>query len=245
VIEDHERIEELLASHALLALDGEDAAEAERLLAEHVPSCATCRRTVADHQVVAGDLGLAADPAPPPDLVLARIHRDLRNAETRRRSPLGSLVAIAAGVLALVAMGALSVSMMDRASDAEDGRTLALELVSLMRSPGVDPVSVDPQGTAPTSSSFVGVPAPDVRSFYLAADVCPEPRPGHAYQLWLGRDGSFSPAGDMFVPSGGTVLIKLTVDVSRYDEVWITEEETGAPPSSPSADGRSWRAALS
>jgi hypothetical protein len=48
----------------------------------------------------------------------------------------------------------------------------------------------------------------------------------------------------MFVPSDGSVLIKLTVDVARFDEVWITEEEEGAPPSSPSVDGRSWRAAL-
>lgn len=244
MIEDHERIEELLAGHALLALDGEDAAAADRLLAEHVPSCPACLRTVADLRIVAGDLGLAADPASPPDLVLARIHRGLRDRAMRRRSSLGSIAVVAAGVLALVAMGALSVTMMGRANDAEDERTLALELVSLMRSPGVDPVSVDPQGGTPTSSSFVGVPAPDVRSFYLAADVCPEPRPGHAYQLWLGRDGSFTRAGDMFVPSGGSVLIKLTVDVTRYDEVWITEEAVGTPPSSPSADGRSWRAAL-
>jgi hypothetical protein len=193
---------------------------------------------------VAGDLGLDADPAPPPDLVLARVRRGLGEPSTGPRSHLGSLAVVAAGVVALVAMGALSVSMMDRANDARDERTLALELVSLMRSPGVDPVSVDPQGETPRSASFVGVPAPDVRSFYLAANLCPDPRAGHAYQLWLGRDGSFEPAGEMFVPSDGSVLIKLTVDVARFDEVWITEEEEGAPPSSPSVDGRSWRAAL-
>jgi hypothetical protein len=94
------------------------------------------------------------------------------------------------------------------------------------------------------SSGFLGVAAPDVRKLYLVADVCPDPAPGHAYQLWLGDDGAFQPVGQMFVPEGGSVLIELTVDVGRYDEVWITEEDAGTPPTSPSTDGRSWRAEL-
>jgi hypothetical protein len=40
------------------------------------------------------------------------------------------------------------------------------------------------------------------------------------------------------------VLIRLTVDVARFDEVWITEEPASTPPTSPSPDGRSWRASL-
>jgi hypothetical protein len=48
----------------------------------------------------------------------------------------------------------------------------------------------------------------------------------------------------MFAPSGGTVLIRLTVDASHYDEVWITEELAGSPPPVPSTTGRSWRADL-
>ena len=72
----------------------------------------------------------------------------------------------------------------------------------------------------------------------------PDPAPGHAYQLWLGASGAFRPVGHMFVPRNGAVLIELTVDVSRYDEVWITEETAGVPPTSPSTAGRSWRAEL-
>jgi len=45
VTEDHERIDELLAGYVLLSLSGEDAAEADRILVDHVPSCATCRAT--------------------------------------------------------------------------------------------------------------------------------------------------------------------------------------------------------
>ena len=240
---DHERIEELLAGYSLLSLSGEDATVADRLLADHVPSCLACRQTVADFQAIAGDLALSADPVSAPELLLARIHRGIEDVPlVRRRRRRASWFAVAASVAALVAMGGLSFVMAGRASDAEDARSLAIELLSLMRSPGVAPVSLDPEGDAPTSSGFVGVSAPDVRRFYLVADFCPEPRPGHAYQLWLGSGGTFTPIGDMFAPSGGTVLIGLTVDVARYDEVWITEEVAGLPPAVPSTDGRSWRA---
>lgn len=241
---DHERIEELLAGYSLLSLSGEDAVETDRLLAEHVPSCLTCRQTAADFQALAGDLALAADPVAPSELLLARIHRGIEDVPLgRRRSRRGSWLAVAASVVALVAMGGLSFAMASRASRAEDARSLAIELLSLMHSPGVDPVSVDPSDDS-TSSSFVGVPAPNVRRFYLVAESCPEPKAGYAYQLWLGSGGTFTPVGPMFAPRGGTVLIGLTVDVERYDEVWITEELAGSSPTTPSTEGRSWRADL-
>jgi hypothetical protein len=246
VSQDHERIEELLAGYALLSLSGEDALEADRILAEHVPACLTCRQTVAEFQALAADLALAADPTAPPDLVLARIHRGIDEVPLGRpRARRGSWFAVAASVVALVAMGGLSFVLAGRASQAEDARSLAIELLSLMRSPGVDPVSLDPEGDTPPASSFVGVPAPDIRRFYLVADDCPEPIAGHAYQLWLGSGGTFTPVDGTFAPSsGGVVLIRLTVDVSRYDEILITEEPLGSTPTTPSTTGRSWRAEL-
>jgi hypothetical protein len=239
---DHERIDELLAGHALHTLSEQDAAEADLLLADHVPTCPTCLRTVADLQRVTGELALAADPVTPPDLVLGRIHRGIGQIPGVPMGRGSFVAALAVGVVALVTMGGLSFVMADRASEAQDDRSLALELLSVMSSPGVSPVNVGQEGSA--SASFVGVPAPDIRRFYLVADVCPEPKPGHAYQLWLGDDGEFEAIGEMFVPSGGSVLIRLTVDVARFDEVWITEELASTPPTSPSPSGRSWRASL-
>jgi anti-sigma-K factor RskA len=240
---DHERIEELLAGHALHTLSEHDAAQADLLLADHVPTCPICLRTDSEFRAVTGELALAADPVAPPDLVLGRIHRGIGEIPG---VPLGraSFVAVAVSVVALVAMGGLSFVMADRASEAQDDRSLALELLSVMSSPGVSPVSVNQEGSASSATDFVGVAAPDIRRFYLVADVCPEPKPGHAYQLWLGNQGVFEPVGEMFVPSGGSVLIRLTVDVARFDEVWITEEVASAPPASPSRTGRSWRASL-
>ena len=87
VTEDHERIEELLAGYALLSLEGEDAAEADRLLSEHVPGCARCRRTLADFQTLSGDLALAAPPADPPETLLPRIHRAMDEVPLEGRHP--------------------------------------------------------------------------------------------------------------------------------------------------------------
>jgi len=55
VTEDHERIDELLAGYVLLSLSGEDAAEADRILVDHVPSCPTCRANLSEFQAVAGE----------------------------------------------------------------------------------------------------------------------------------------------------------------------------------------------
>src|SRR6266540_3855990 len=108
--EDHDRIEELLAGYVLLGLSGEDAVEADRLLSEHVPSCPRCRDQVAGFQAVAGDLALAVSPVPPPDLLLPRIRRGVAETPVRRRNR-ASVVAVAAGVAAIVGLAGLSVQL--------------------------------------------------------------------------------------------------------------------------------------
>jgi hypothetical protein len=243
---DHERIDELLAGYVLRSLSGKDAAEADELLAEHVPSCLACRQTLAGLQSVAGDLALDADPVAPSEPALARIHRAMEqvplSAGAARR---GAFVAFAASAVALVALGGLTFTMAGRASQAEDRADLAIELASVMASPGVSPVNVDPQGETPSASRFVQVSAADIRRVYLVAELCPDPAPGHAYQLWLGSDGRFEPVGPMFRPDDGVVLLELEVDVSVHDEVWITEEVAGTRPVQPRIEGgRSWRGTL-
>lgn len=244
-MEDHERIEELLAGYALLSLTGEDAIEADHLVRTHVPGCPSCRQTLPTFQALSGDLALAADPSAPPELLLPRIRRVMRDdpssaRATRRRN----LLAVASGVVAIVVMGGLAVSLGSRASEAEADRGTALAILSAMRSPGAS-IDLEPQGGTPVGTSFVEVSAPNVRRIYLASQDCPEPAPDHAYQLWLGSEGTFVPVGEMFVPKDGVVLLELTVDVSRYEEVWITEELVGTPPSRPRTDGGySWRASL-
>jgi hypothetical protein len=247
VNEDHERIEELLAGYALLSLEGEDAAEADRLLAEHVPGCARCRRTHADFQALSGDLALATSPADPPETMLPRIHRAMDEVPLQGRRPRrGALVAVAASAVALVAMGGLSLVLGNRLNEAQTRAGTALEILSAMQSSGSQPVNVAPQGQTPPESGLVEVSVPEIRTLYIASTDCPEPGPGHAYQLWLGSDGEWVRVGRMFWPEDGVVLLELQdVDVSRYDAIWISEEVAGVPPSRPNTQWRSWAGQLS
>jgi len=246
VTEDHERIEELLAGYALLSLEGEDAAEADRLLSEHVPGGARCRRTLADFQTLSGDLALAAPPADPPETLLPRIHRAMDEVPLEGRRPRrGALIAVAASAVALVAMGGLSLVLGSRLNDAQTRAGTALEIISAMRASGSQPIDVAPMGTTPPQSGMLEVSAPEMRTIYVAADDCPEPAPGHAYQLWLHSDGQWVPVGEMFWPEDGVVLLELRdVDVSRYDAIWVSEEVDGSPPTTPSTQWHSWAGQL-
>ena len=245
--EDHERIEELLAGYALLSLDGEDAGEADRLLSEHVPGCARCRRTLADFQALSGDLALVAPPADPPETMLPRIHRAMDEVPLEGRRPRrGVLIAVAASAVALVAMGGLSLVLGSRLNDAQTRAGTALEILSAMQSSGSPPVNVAPQGQTPPESGLVEVSAPEIRTIYVASADFPEPAPGHGYQLWLGSNGRWVPVRGMFWPEDGVVLLELQgVDVSRYDAIWITEEVAGTPPTEPHTEWQSWSAPLS
>jgi hypothetical protein len=177
-VKDHGRIEELLAGYALLALEGDDADEADQLLSEHVPSCPTCREMLAGFRAVTGELALATPPVPPPDLTLARIRRELGHEPVRRRRRAG-MVALAASVAALVGMAGLSVSLGSRATRAEEQRGTALALLNAMQQPGTDPVALEG-----STDGMVEISGPDLERMYLYGRDIPDPDPGNAYQLW-------------------------------------------------------------
>jgi len=243
VREDHERNLELLAGYALLALEGPDAEEADRLLSEHVPWCATCRATLADFRVLTGELALAVPPIEPPDLVLARVRRGIRDVPVRRRRGAG-VAALAASVAALVGMAGFSLSLGSRATRAEQDRGTALEVLNAMQEPGANPVALEATaGTTP--GGLVEISSPGLEHIYLYGDEVPMPAPGNRYQLWLGSGGTFTPFGEPLAPVGGVVLLRLTVDPSRYDEILITEEALGTTPGVPTLEGgHTWRASI-
>ncbi len=241
--DDHEAYLELLAGYAMLGLEGDDAEEADRLLSEHVPVCFTCRAALADFRSLSGDLALAAPAVPPPDLVLARIRRGIRDVPVRRRRGAG-VAALAVSVAALVGMAGFSVSLGGRATRAEAQRGTALEVLSAMRQPGASTVALEGT-TGPAPGALVEVAGPDLEHVYLYGDDVPPPTAGTAYQIWVGAQGTYTPVGDPVVPEGGLVLLEITVDAARYDELLVTEEPLGAAPTVPSLGGEHvWRAAL-
>jgi hypothetical protein len=240
--QDHDRIEELLAGYVLLGLTGEDAVEADRLLSEHVPTCPGCRDAMAGFQAVAGELAMAATPARPPDLLLPRIRRGVAETPVRRRRS-ASLVAVAAGVAALVGLAGLSVQLGGRVSKFEAQRGKLLEAIQALQEPGTSPVSLQSQGQ--TATGLVEVSGPGLQRMYVIGRDVPMPAQGRVYQLWLGSNGTFLRVeGGAFVPEDGVVLLELTIDTGRYDEILITEERMGDSPAGPSQQGHVWHAFL-
>jgi hypothetical protein len=227
--EGHDHIEELMAGYALRSLSGEDAAEADRLLSEHVPGCARCRATLLAFTDAVADLALAADPIEPPESLLPRLHREL---EPRTVRPVAARwTGVAAGVVVVVIAGGLAVSQGMRAGDLERRADLFGQALSFSQRPGAESaplVGSAASGPAPVSE----VTAPDVDHFYLVGKDVPPAPPGATYGIWLAGDADTVFAGT-FVPAPGLSVVKVPFDRSRFDRVLITLEGEGTVPTEP------------
>ena len=221
---DHETIEALLAGYVLGGLTGDDAAAADRILTDHVPSCSACRETLTAFRDVTADLALSVEPLSPPETLLPRLHRELEPRAVRRR-PM-QVLAVTAGVVAVVGLAGLTITQGMRASDAnataEDLRAAA-EMA--LRS-DADLVPVGPVHE---------ISAPGVGEFYVIGSSCPEPPEDSVYRLWVVADGQATFVTD-FLPDDGNVILSVPFDPSRYDDVWISIEPAGSEPSVPSDD---------
>jgi hypothetical protein len=240
--EDHERIEELLAGHALQALSGEDGIEADRLLAEHVPSCPLCRETLAGFRGVTDRLALGVAPVTPPDLVFARLRRSLRQQPPVRRR--GAFVAAAAGVAALVGMAALSMSLGTRATLAETHVDAMAELVDAISQPGAAPVSL--QSRTVDATSMVEVSGPTLERMIVVGRGVPQPAQNSVYVIWArSPSGQLRRLGNLMPDETGFVYRTFEIDTSTVRQILITEERLGAPPVVPRWDSpHMWQASL-
>lgn len=220
---DHDQIHELLAGYALRALSGEDAAEAERLLDHHVPDCEDCRATLTAFDGVTADLALATEPVPPPDLLLARLHRDMEPRRAQRLWQPSRIVAVAASVVLIVGVTGLALTRGGGVGSAELTATNIAEAIAAAESPDAQTREV---------GATTEVTAPD--GFYLYGEDVPVPAAGQVYRLWLWADGEPFYVGE-FVPDGfGTVAIQVLVE-GEFDDVVVTVEDAASEPSSPGA----------
>lgn len=218
---DHERIDELLAGYALEALSGPDALEADLLLADHVPDCADCRTTLFAFHAAAADLALAVTPAPPPDTLLPRLHRDLEPRERRSRSLTG--LAVAASVVAVI--GLAGTFLQGARVDERQARVNALSnIVRFAEQNNADMVPVGPA----TQVSATGV-----AEFYLYGDDVPTPPTGTAYGVWVESGGRPSYLGSFLPRTDGWVYLHIRTGGIAYDRLFVTIESIGASPSAP------------
>ena len=224
----HEAIEELLAGYVLRSLSGEDAAQADHLLSDHVPFCPVCRDSLAVFQGVTADLALAAQPLDPPETLLPRLHRDL-GAKGARRRPV-AVFAVAASVVAVVGLAGLTVSQGVRASDTQSRMNDIGQAFDFARRPGASMVPVD--SSSASTDPITEISAPGVQEFFLVGRDLPSPPPGTVYRVWLisGTDPTF--AGE-FLPEPDFTVVHLEFDPNVYDSILITVESAEAVPTSP------------
>lgn len=226
--EHHETIDELLAGYLLRSLSGDDAAEADRLLAEHVPGCPPCHANLEAFGAVVAELALQTRPIEPPATLLPRLHREMEHPRRRAggawRS--GRLVAVAASVALVVGLGGLALTRGGGVMDPT--RQLATaDLRSALEFAMHDGVRTTEVG--PTTQIAV----PGVSEFYLYGSDVPQPPQGSVYRLWVVSSTETRYLGD-FLPSGdGTLVLHVALDPTRWDRLLVTAEPGGSEPAVP------------
>jgi anti-sigma-K factor RskA len=224
VTDDHDAIDELLAGYVLEGLSGPDAAEVDRLLAEHVPGCDRCHDTLDGFQRVMGELGLSASPMQPPDLLWPRLERDLSPRRTRRMPVWGAgrVAAAVAAVVVLVGVGGLVVTTAGGNDPVLANADLG-QIQRLQQSPGASTTDV---------GEVDEVSAPGVRETYLMGTDVSMPPAGMTYRLWaIGSDGDVEYLGD-FAPVNGVVALEVQLDAATV-QLLVTLEPAASEPASP------------
>jgi hypothetical protein len=221
---EHERVEELLAGHALGGLDPEDASLAERALEEHVPECESCRRAWDGYREVAADLALAAPAIQPTDTLDARVRRSLRRSDRVR--PLTAAATAAAAVL--VAFSGFSMiragQLGDRLDEAEATQNSLFDAVTTVAHPAHETVPLT--GDSDAGAALYYVPGEE-RSVLMAKNL---PTPRHQYHVWFSSNGEVWHAGVLDVESGRAVL-RCRTDPSKWDAVMLVDQPGRPEPS--------------
>jgi hypothetical protein len=223
-----DRADELLAGYVLRSLAGEDAAEADRLLSEHVPDCDRCRETLRAFGETVADLALDADPIAPPETLLPRLHRELEP-PAARPAP-GRWTAVASGVAAILIVGGVAVSMGVRAGDLQASNDLLGDALAFSQRPDANTARLD----TPEPTELSAISAPDVDHFFLVGRDLPTAPAGFVYGVWLADQSANETfyAGS-FVPAAGTTVVRIPFDRFRFDSVFVTLEREGTVPGEP------------
>jgi anti-sigma-K factor RskA len=200
-----EHLDELIAAHALHALDAED----ERRLRHHLAECQRCRDELRDFEAVAGALAYAAPQLPAPDELRGRVLDALPEAPRPAAAPARRRFAWWPRVAA-VAVPALAAAVVG----------LALWNVSLHRDLGSlhDHLATSTTAHMAGVGNLVALPGGKVT---LYGSLHPAPA-GKVYEAWVIRGGQPLPAG-LF--HGGTVFqLQLTQRARPGDVIAVTVE---------------------
>ena len=218
---EHERAQELLAAHALHALDDEDLAKLEQLVRVHVNGCDECRAAMWSFEAVSADLAFAADPVEPPSSLAARLRRDLRS---QQPVSVWARSAVAASIiLVLCALAVWNAHLHGLVTRAESSQQLTGEVLDTMSRQDSRLVTLGAEGTSAMTGQVVAAYVPGRARLYLFGSM-PAPHHDRVYQVWLGRQGIYANEGTFVPESSGRVVIRIMADPTVFDAVLITEE---------------------
>jgi anti-sigma-K factor RskA len=213
---EHARIEEMMAARALGGLDPADTEELQRARSSHGAACAECRRLEAEYEEVAGKLAFALAPAELPEGFEQRV---VERAVRPRRLAFGGLglrqVAMVSAAVVLLVAGAIGGYV--AAPRGNEGLTAAVGFVS---HPDTKLVSLGGSGSGNVSVAF----RPGEKLAYVIASDLPSVPEGKVYEFWLMRAGVPSPA-TVFPGGEGPIATSFALDPSTADQVAVTVED--------------------
>jgi Anti-sigma-K factor rskA len=223
---DHERVEELLAAHALGGLDGDDAALLERALLEHVPECERCRRAHDAYRAVAGDLALAAPPAEPPDALRARLRRTVGGRRSRRPRRARAWIAGSAAALAFAGLAGLiswNAVLAESLGDTRLRQGWLVDAMTTLGDPGSEVVPL--AGGTDARAALMYVEGRE--GLYVVAARLPETQ--GVYRVWF-VSGSRTWSPGVLETDFGTGMLPVRTSIHRWEWVMVTEEpDTDSP----------------
>jgi hypothetical protein len=234
--EAHERWEELAAGHALSALEPTEEAE----FLAHLTTCETCPALLADHALVAAQLGTlveAEDEAPSWERIRAGILStgpdaeaaggataapqvtSLDEARARRRTPV--LLRVAAAAVLVTGAGAIWLASSDSSPDPQQAAISACS-----SQPGCHVLSLQDKATLIVSGDTVR----------LLSSSLPPPSSGRQYVLWQQRrGGDMILVGSLRATEPGTVgeTHRLVLPYETTAGFGLTLEPSGVVPTHP------------
>jgi hypothetical protein len=245
----HQDYQDMLALHALAALDGSDL----RVMEEHLVSCATCREELESWRDTAGAICFAGELVEPSPQVRERILEDIRSAKKISAAssnvvPLKSIprqafwvpryAAIAASlVFVALIVGLVILGEQNRRANrelarlsvqyeqAQRDRERNQKLLEILNSPGARVAELAGTNEAPTAHAVLTYDAKSGQAILMTNGLPPAPA-GKAYQLWF-IVGNLPMPGRVFAiePNGtGVSSDQLPVAALKTAGFAITQE---------------------
>lgn len=249
----HQDYQEMLALHALAALDQADL----RVMQEHLETCTECRADLDGWRDTAGTLAYAAAPVEPSPQVLDRILESVRAESVhasvpanviplkrpapRRSRWLPRFAAIAASLIFVTLIAGLVILwQQNRAARIELARLSALneearrerernqKVLELLSSPGTRLAQLTGTKEAPAAHAVLAYDAKSGRAVLMSEGLPPAPA-GKAYQLWF-IVGERPLPGAVFAvdPGGKTVSADQIPPEALSTAVFAVTQETAS-----------------